>query len=52
MMVVTRTEITVIENTTVKANFFFMELPIYNLLPRSNKQLCGERRREGVVIHR
>jgi len=29
-----------------------MELPIYNLLPRSNKQMCGERRREGVFIHR
>jgi len=29
-----------------------MELPINNLLPRTNKQMCGERRREGVVIHR
>ena len=32
--------------------FYYMELPIYNLLPRSNKKMCGERRREGVVIHR
>jgi len=28
-----------------------MELPICNVLPSSNKQMCGERRREGVVIH-
>jgi len=25
--------------------FYHMELPIYNLLPRSNKQMCGKRRR-------